>query len=307
MGAHARDTVRVRARDRGWNVVRWNEDGSAVFECLECAAQIERTRGVLGNEALVDYGRHGFANCQHPAVDEVRSYEDDVPCRLLVARFGPMTLEEIGQALGITRERVRQIEAKAIERLKKRVLLMGWTREEVIELLAHLEQRQDPWSGVYGRSSSPGHVTARPAEESGSPASEVRRLPPPAPVLPADGGDTTPPAPAPASTSERETMAGPSFISGKERTCGECGATYAPTGNRQKRCAACKNKKGKKATASAALNRALEPRPPASSPPRAAAATGDVDRARELLELAGYRVRSVETPAGIALFVGGAA
>jgi RNA polymerase primary sigma factor len=42
--------------------------------------------------------------------------------RVLSLRFGlngepPQTLEEVGNGLGITRERVRQIEAEALERL----------------------------------------------------------------------------------------------------------------------------------------------------------------------------------------------
>jgi len=46
--------------------------------------------------------------------------------RILQHRFGfggqePMTLEEIGQMFGVTRERIRQIEAAALEKMRKRL------------------------------------------------------------------------------------------------------------------------------------------------------------------------------------------
>ena len=41
-------------------------------------------------------------------------------CSLDLAELGGMTLEEVGQIFGITRERIRQIESKALRRL-------GWT------------------------------------------------------------------------------------------------------------------------------------------------------------------------------------
>ena len=47
----------------------------------------------------------------------------DREARVLKMRFGlegqrPMTLEEVGKKFGVTRERIRQIEAKALRKLK---------------------------------------------------------------------------------------------------------------------------------------------------------------------------------------------
>jgi RNA polymerase primary sigma factor len=60
--------------------------------------------------------------------EELDGWLDDLPARealILRLRFGldggpPQTLEEIGQHLGITRERARQIEKAALNRLRKR-------------------------------------------------------------------------------------------------------------------------------------------------------------------------------------------
>ena len=56
--------------------------------------------------------------------------------RVLELRYGlidnhPRTLEEVGKVFGVTRERIRQIEAKAIKKLRtrKRVSRLGDYRE----------------------------------------------------------------------------------------------------------------------------------------------------------------------------------
>lgn len=56
-------------------------------------------------------------------VEEVLSALSDREARVLKMRFGlnnnrPMTLEEVGQKFGVTRERIRQIEAKALRKLR---------------------------------------------------------------------------------------------------------------------------------------------------------------------------------------------
>lgn len=55
-------------------------------------------------------------------IDEVLDSLSDREARVLKMRFGlgykPMTLEEVGKKFGVTRERIRQIEAKALRKLK---------------------------------------------------------------------------------------------------------------------------------------------------------------------------------------------
>lgn len=53
-------------------------------------------------------------------------YAADVAAQLMVST-GPATLEQVADALGLTRERVRQIEAEALAKLRKRAPLVRLT------------------------------------------------------------------------------------------------------------------------------------------------------------------------------------
>jgi RNA polymerase primary sigma factor len=65
--------------------------------------------------------------------ENLRELLDDLPPKeraILVDRFGlgneaPMTLESIGRRMGVTRERVRQIEASALQKLRRRLEARG--------------------------------------------------------------------------------------------------------------------------------------------------------------------------------------
>jgi hypothetical protein len=47
-------------------------------------------------------------------------------CSIKIAERGGMTLEAVGEILGLTRERVRQIEANAREKLQRRLSRLGY-------------------------------------------------------------------------------------------------------------------------------------------------------------------------------------
>ena len=61
-------------------------------------------------------------------VDAGKKTERETNCALDIADEGHHTLEEISTVLGVTRERVRQIEAIALNKLKQ-IADMGWIEQ----------------------------------------------------------------------------------------------------------------------------------------------------------------------------------
>jgi RNA polymerase primary sigma factor len=62
-------------------------------------------------------------NSLHDMIIEIVDTLSEREAEIIKLRFGlnngkPMTLEEVGQAYGLTRERIRQIEAKALRKLR---------------------------------------------------------------------------------------------------------------------------------------------------------------------------------------------
>lgn len=97
--------VTANARDQQW-----------LLECARCGARVIRTTGTI-RSASRSAGQMG--RCTHPMVDEARRFSEDGIARFLVATHRELTLKAIGQAMGISHERARQIEEAALGKLRE--------------------------------------------------------------------------------------------------------------------------------------------------------------------------------------------
>lgn len=153
-------TLRKRVAD-GWSPERALTTPAAPRttrgSCTVCGVHVERP-GSLGLSRLrcVDCARSHAAD-----TGPVKRYCDDPEAQRFVAEHEDgATLDEIGVVLGISRERVRQIEAIALERFLARCALAGLSRED---LTLFVSQRQHPldYTAPAPRNTSSSEAEAR--------------------------------------------------------------------------------------------------------------------------------------------------
>lgn len=79
-----------------------------------------------------------------------RPFRDDVVAQILFnARGGDYTLDEVGLMLGISRERVRQIEKQAYGKYVRELAKLGLSREQVVDALRTREALRARRERVY--------------------------------------------------------------------------------------------------------------------------------------------------------------
>ena len=89
---------------------------------------------ILENHDLIPYDDQIMRNALNEKVDQMLEKLSEREAAILKLRFGfsgeVKTLEDIGRKIGLSRERVRQIEKRAKERLKIKLQKEAWVNED---------------------------------------------------------------------------------------------------------------------------------------------------------------------------------
>ncbi len=62
---------------------------------------------------------------RHSQVEKILERLDEREAKIIISRFGldynhePLTLKEVGEEMGVTKERVRQLEARTLDKLRQ--------------------------------------------------------------------------------------------------------------------------------------------------------------------------------------------
>lgn len=101
-----------------------------VCVCRVCGVPIDRREAQTGTR---NCQRHkGAQGAAVPRIDGTTRFDDDLEAQAFVdAHPDGATLEEIGETLGRTRERVRQLETAALRKLLARLTLLGFTALDI--------------------------------------------------------------------------------------------------------------------------------------------------------------------------------
>ena len=93
-----------------------------------------------GGACMRELSPCGETRCRYHLAEEkedLRARQDLIePCALKVANDGAMSLDAVGYAMGITHERARQIEVKALRRLRDGLAQRGFTAADIHEVIA---------------------------------------------------------------------------------------------------------------------------------------------------------------------------
>ncbi len=108
----------------------------SVGRCAVCDVLFDRRIFVDGRLVRYRQGNHCPAHAWTRStvvhIDRVTRFEKDARCvRFVEEHPDGATFEEVGQELGCTRERVRQLEATALRKLLETLTAAGWSRADV--------------------------------------------------------------------------------------------------------------------------------------------------------------------------------
>lgn len=127
--------------------------GSRAIKLSRINTREDRECPVCG--AIKQVGQARCRDCRglHITDGRVNAHEtfgqDEQARSFVEENVGGATLHEVGLALGVTRERVRQIEEVALRKLRAALRLQGVTLEDVVEVLMRPRPGEDVPSGVF--------------------------------------------------------------------------------------------------------------------------------------------------------------